>query len=478
MNNTGEPLITKQRLMRWTIAIVLLILAGYGIWYVLNHGALKVSSTSKTAEITVTPALNTVKVEATGKQGSLFTVLRNGEYIVTVKDGQKQQRSFVTVTSFGTKEVTLNPPEILGVEPVTNLSGPTFAVSRDNLSMLDIDSSKIVSIGKENEYRFSDDTYQYESAVWTSTNNGYAVAKKTVDRQKRFMQITDGASTEVALPGAFSDQTYLAFNTSPSGDLYVLLDGQLSKRRSDGSYEKIIETNRQAFIQSVSPKYVTLLYRDAEERCEYQFVSLQKKTIKKMPVTCVQSPDYSFSAKWSVDEKYLALTTGDYLAVYDQNFVEQYKVPDPTAAHPVWMSESELTYVSGNNVWKYNLKTKTSSVVSTTPQYVSIQTMKKADDNDTLYFIGRADDQLTLYRTIKATEDLTPIQKLAESNMHELDYFCSIRYVNFISPKIIASTSPTDQADCTALIENYLSAITVPSLPIQYILDEEFGYLD
>ncbi len=456
----------------------LLILTGYGLWYILNHGALKVISDSRTAEITITPTNETDLIKASGNKGSLTAILRNGTYIVTVKDGQKQQKTFVSVSAFSIKEVTLSPPKLLGTEPVTNLSGPTFAASKNNLSLIDTDSAKVVSVDQNNEYRFSDDTYQFESGVWTSAMNGYAVALKTVDRQKAFLQITNGTVREIALPEAFTNQTYMAFNTNPSGELYVIQNGKVYIRSSAGVYTKIIETNKQALIRSVSSKYISLLYRNAEEECEYQFVSLQQKTIKKMPVTCVQNPDYGYSAAWSADEKYLALTTGSYLAVYDQNFDEQYKIPDPKAAHPVWLSADELAYISGNNVWKYNVDSKTSSVISTTPLYVSIQTMKKADDSDTIYFVGRADDQLSLYRTAAASDTITPIQKLAESNMYELKYFCRIRYINFVSPKLIASTSLDQQSECTKIIEDYLSSITVPTIPIQYILNEEFGYLD
>lgn len=475
---SDQPTIAASRIIRWAIVLALVLLAGFGLWYVLSHGALRVSSNSKTAEISVTLVTETDKVAATGKNGSLFSVLPNGDYIVTAQDGQRQQKTFVTVSAFGTKEISLNPPELLGSEPVTNFSVSSFAASIDKLSMFDSDSAKFISVGQDNIYNFSDDTYQFESGVWTSAMNGYAVTKATVDQQKRFIQISDGAIREVPLPGKFTDQTYMAFNTSPTGELYVMQDGVLSKREADGAYEKIVETNKQALVQSVNSKYVSLMYRNAEEECEYQFVSLQSKTIKKMSVTCVQSPDYSYSARWSADEKYLALTTGDYLAVYDQSFVEQYIIPDVQAAHPVWLSASELSYVSENNVWKYDVQTKTTSIIATTPEYISIEGMRKADDSNTLYFIGRIDDQLTLYRTTAKADPLSSAEKVAQSNMHELDYFCRIRYINFVSLKIIASTSPEDQGDCTTLIEEYLSSITVPSLPIQYILDEEFGYFD
>ena len=478
MYGSEQTAVPLSKIVRWAILAVLALLVAYGIWYAFNHGALRVSSNSKAAEITVTPAIDPETVSATGSDGSLFTVLPNGDYIVIAKEGEKQQKTLVTVSAFGTVETTLNPPELLGVEPVTNLAVPIFAASKNNLSMIDVDSAKIVSVSQDNTYTFSDGTYQFESGVWTSAGNGYAVARNTADQQKRFLQITDGSIRELALPNAFNNQTYLAFNTSPSGELYVMQDGVFYKRSTDGAYSKIVQTNKQALVQSVSKKYATLFYRDTEEQCEYQFVSLEKKTIKKMPVSCVQSPGYSFSAKWSADEKYLALTTGDYLAVYNQDFVEQYKIPDPRAAHPNWLSSNELAYVSTNNIWTYNVDTKTSSAIGVTPPYISIQSMKKADDSNTLYFLGGADELITLYRTVAASDTITPIQKLADSNMHELDYFCHIRYMNFISPKLIASTSPIMQSECTTIIEEYLASMTVPSLPIQYILDEEFGYLD
>ena len=104
MYGSEQPVVPANKILRWGIVLALVLLAGFGLWYVLSHGALRVSSNSKTAEISVTLVTETDKVAATGKNGSLFSVLPNGDYIVTAQDGQKQQKTFVTVSALAQKK--------------------------------------------------------------------------------------------------------------------------------------------------------------------------------------------------------------------------------------------------------------------------------------------------------------------------------------------------------------------------------------
>lgn len=469
---------TQARLIRYGVLILAIILAIVATWYAMTHGGIQVKTASDSAEITVSPEKdsNTPSAKATGK--SLFSIINTGRYIVTVKDGNKQTRTLVEVTRFKVNEVTLTPPEVGFSEAVTNISSPAFVVSSSALSLLDSGLSEIVSINKDTVYTHTDKTIAYESAVWQKAGEGYAVGRKSDTNDRVLAKVTGGKTQVIATPKPITSATYLAFDVSSDGTFYLLQDGEFYSSKGDGNYTSVGNTDKEASVLSVSTSTAAFLYRNAEEQCEIQFLNLSNKSIKKLPVECVQDPSYTYSATWSPDATQLALTTGTALKIFDKNLSTKTIVPDYAASHPVWLNNDTLVYTSKNSVWSYTLSTNISSVIAATPDYVTVQSLRKSDDSDTLYFTGSADNLLTLYRIQKSGDSLGDIQKLSESNMQTLSLSCRIRYINFTKAQVIVQTSDSTRAACTDETKNYLSSIGVSISSFQYDIREELGYSD
>ncbi|MBC7764538.1 hypothetical protein H7Y29_02395 [Microbacteriaceae bacterium] len=469
---------TPRRLIRYGVFLILAVLVLVAGWFALHHGGIKVNTKSSNAEISVAPEKDQNSPSATATGNSLFSIVKTGAYIVTVKDGPKQTKTAVNVSLFKVSEVTLTPPEVGFSEAVTNISTPSFAVSSSSLSLLDSTEDELASVNSNNSYTHSDNTISYESAVWQKAGEGYAVGRRSDTNDRVLVKITGNKPQPITTPKPITAGTYLAFDVTASGDFYLLQDGELFSSKGDGNYQSKGNTNKEASILSVNNDRVAFLYRNSEEQCDIQFLKLSDKSMTKRAVECIQNPSYTYSASWTADDKKLALTTGISLEILDANLSTKTTVPDRAAAHPVWLNNDTLIYTSENNVWSYNTSTNTSSVVATTPKYVSVQSLKKSDDAETLYFTGSADNLLTLYRIQKQGNSLSDTQKIGESNMQTLSKLCHVRYVNFTKIQLVLQTAESTRAECTNDAKNYLSTIGVPLDSFQYDIREEFGYTD
>lgn len=469
---------TPKRLIRYGIVLVGAILLISAIWFALTHGGIKVTTKSSGAIISVIPKDNQGASTAVSTGTSLFSIIKTGTYIVIVKDGQKQIRTTVDVSLFKVAEVTLTPPDVGFSEAVTNISTPSFAVSSSSLSLLDGKENELAAINNSNSYSHTDKSISYESAVWQKEGDGYAVGRKSDTNDRVLVKIIGNKTQPVATPKPITPETYLAFDVTASGDFYLLQDGELFSSKGDGNYQSKGNANKEASILSASASEVTFLYRNSEEQCEIQFLKLSDKSTTKRSVDCIQDPSYTYSASWSPDSKQLALTTGTSLDILDEKLNTMITIPDRAAAHPVWLSNDTIVYTSGNSVWSYTLSTKTSSVIAATPEYVSVQSLKKSDDTDSLYFTGSADNLLTLYRIQKQGNSLGDAQKLGESNMQTLSKVCRVRYVNFTKVQLILQTAESTRTECTNNAKDYLSTIGVALDSFQYDIREEFGYTD
>jgi hypothetical protein len=473
-----NSLITPRQIIRYGLLLVVVVAVGLALWFIFTHGGIKVKTASSSAEISVSPENNQNMASASGTGKSFFSFIRNGHYIVTVKEGKKQTRTAVDVSSFSTKEVTLIPPDIQFSEAVTNISAPYFAVSSSSLSLLDTTEGELASVDLNNYYQHTDTTTNYESVVWLKAGEGYAVGRKSDTNDRILVKIIDNKPQVITTPKPITSETYLAFYVTSNGTFYLLQDGELYSSTGDGNYQPRGGTNKEASILSANNQFIAFLYRNSEEQCEIQFLKLSDKTLTKRSVTCIQDPSYAYSASWSPDAKNLALTTGKSLEILDENLAMRATIPDYTAAHPVWLNSDTLVYTSKNNVWSYTLSTNTASVIATTPQYVDVQSLRKADDSDELYFSGSADGAPTLYRIRHQGNDLSDIQKLSESNMQTLSRVCHTHYINFTKAQLVLSTAESTRAECTDETKSYLSSIDTSISSFQYDIREEFGYTD
>ncbi len=470
--------ISLRQLLRYGLLIGAVIVVGLVIWFTYTHGGINIKTESGTAEISIAPDKNQVSVAAKATGKSLFTILKNGRYIVTVKDGQKQTRTAVIVSSFNVKEISLTPPEIKFSEAVTNISLSSFAVSSSNLSFLDSAQGEIAFIDSNNIYQHTDISVTYDSVVWSRAGDGYGVGRKLGTDERVLMKITDNKPGVASTPAPITPETYLAFGFSSDGYFYIMQDGTLYRTKGDGNYQSVGNTNRQASIVSINAHYATFLYRDREEKCEIQFLNLTSKIIVKKSVECIQDPSYIYSSQWSADGKQLALTTGKSLEILDEKLVVQSTIPDYLATSPLWLTSDTLVYISRNSVWSYTGSSGTSSVIATTPEYIDVQMLQKADDSDELYFSGVIDDQSTLYRVSARGDALRDIQMLSESNMQILSTVCRIHYVNFTKPQIVLTTATVTRSQCDSETKSYLSSIKTSIDSFQYDIREEFGYTD
>lgn len=465
---------TTDRIVRWGIITIVLLCLLWLLWFVFTHGGTEISTSNTNAEISILKNDKSEEILASGKQ-SVFKILPIGTYIVSVKDNNHIQRSEVSVSRFTLTKKQLKTSKNLSVSPVTNMQATSFNLNERTLGLLDTDSGKLSYIDKNDSYTFTDDAFMFENAVYKNATEGYALGVEAETQQKSLVRFNGTAIQKIVTPTPITQSTYLSYNISRNGDLYVIEDGALY-RYQNNTFQKLTEVNKENFILSLTDQFITMLYRDKEENCELQIYSFTTKSTKKIPLNCVQSPDYITSAQWSPDNSKLLVSAGGFTDVYDTNYTKLYSVPDTQSSNGIWDSNDTIVYASKNFLWRYNLTTKISSTIAATPDYITVLNLTKSSDE--YLFTGRADSTLTLYRTSQSEPSLN-VQKLSESNMHTLSDGCRIRYTNLSSTKIIAATSESSKGECGLLIQSYLSSITInAAIPVQFLLSEEAAYTD
>lgn len=469
----SDGTINLQKIFRYSFIVIIVSALAWVVWFVINHSVVEI--TADNSDITITSESASQVVYATGK-GKLMTVLKNGTYIVSAQKNNSIQRSKLVVSPFKITKISLTPRNLLQTQPITNFQTTSFYPSSSQLGFLDEDSGKLSFIGRGGEYEYSSDSYWIENAVWKSPTEGYAVARKIESDSKVFIHFEKTAISEVNLPTQLTRQTYFAYVTSASGELYVIEDGGLFRRAGE-SFDRIADISRENFLLSSTKNYISMLNRDSEENCELQIYDIKKSSLKKIPLQCIQSSDYIYSAEWSSDEKKLIVSSGGEVSVYSSDdYKKIYTVPDPHASNGFWDSNDDIVYASKNNLWRYSTKTGVSDVIATTPKYITLLNLRKGDGE--YYFSGRTSSSVSLYKT-SSTQPPLDASKLSESDMHQVSAGCSIRYNNFDNLQLIAGSSEQMKGDCESAIRDYLSSITVStSIPIKFVLSEELGYSD
>ncbi len=448
-----------------SVVITLLLLA----WYLFTHGAVSISTNSKTAVVSIAPEDNQTSESTKSSDGQLFSILGTGTYIVTATEGDKQVKQLIVVTPFHILNRTLSLADIASSEPVTNFDSSSFITSSQGISLFDRNQKAISSIDSSNHFSTSDPKYRFDYVSWRSYGNGLATVHTGDSDERVFMAINSMIPTEVPLPTPLTNQTYLSFLAGRSGSDFITEDGILYRRSAEGRYERIVDVDKTATLLSASTTAVALLSSNAETDCKIHLVSLATKKMSDLPAHCSQSSGYSFNVSWSPQHRYTAIANGSSLKVYNDALQEQYTIPDSNASSPLWLSDTELTYIAKNSVWKYNIDTKTSTAIGTIPLYTTVTNLQKKEGSSDLYFTGITSESSSLYRLVNK-EPAVDILKINESATSAITDNCSLHFVNLTSFNLIISTSKPLQTSCDTDVNNYLSTIGISKPPVQYDL--------
>ncbi|MCA0228344.1 hypothetical protein LCH21_02740 [Patescibacteria group bacterium] len=468
-----EPIINVRKIIRIGLIAVGVLCVLWFIWFVTQHGGVKITANDNNASVIIMP-FDDQRTVAESK-GSVYSFLPIGDYIARISLDGKETRRVFSIKAFSVQDISLKLADTTQVSPVTNFFPASFAVSGQNISFFD---SERQSLGQVRDtYSDIDSTLVYETAIWSSFGNGYAVARDPKTNERRFIKITDSHVATFSTPAPITTQTYLAFSVSRDGTLFVIQDG-LIYSYSNSSYTKLAETSKQATIVGSNNQTLSLFLRSSEDSCEMQFFSITKKSVtKKQPVECIHSPSYDYAVVWSGDNKSVAITQGNSLVITNNSFETSYTIPDQQASNPLWLSNDELVYVAANKVWKYSISKQESTTLGSVPNYITLLSLERDQESQTLYFTGSASDVVSLYKLTSQTPDINAV-KLGESNMQTLSDYCQIRYINTSKLVVIGFAAPEYVDFCRKSISQYTASIGLPDIPIEFSLLTDIGQVE
>ena len=136
----------------------------------------------------------------------------------------------------------------------------------------------------------------------------------------------------------------------------------------------------------------------------------------------------------------------------------------------IWKDESTILYGAANNLWEYNISTRTSRLVSSLATYYSVIGLER--DNSQYLMSASYSSGNLLFRT-SDTEDSDISARLGESNIHQLTAGCSIFFTHFTKPYIHLVVQGDASEICQQEAEAYLESISVDPTAIQFSVSYE-----
>lgn len=272
-------------------------------------------------------------------------------------------------------------------------------------------------------------------------STSYAVAK--INRQ---------AVSIVSLP--FTAKSTSTFAVSPNKIWYVCDGHTIYRANGDGSFTKIFTSKKDVTLGSAT--------NDA-----LLFIEKQKDATRESDISIlhIDGTKYTiegelYESSWSPSGDKLLVSSDETPGIYNTSFNFVHSLPEGNVVSPVWLSDSSVAFIRGGNIWRYDLTTGKSVVVSSIDSVIGTPSALSFDKSSGFLY-------LSIYRTgfIKPTFMLDRInlgsQKLPDANIASrlslvfprVDSACAINYMNFTSLSVVYKQTASGE-NCVSTAKN------------------------
>jgi hypothetical protein len=389
--------------------------------------------------------------------GSFSSMLPSGNYVITAKLDLSSSQKIVNLKSGETKKVEISIGVVGDAEPVSNREARNIIVDTA-LSFLDRASGNIYRVDQANNEKLIQASRGFSTVQWAGSS--YGVGQDTTGQ---LFRITDNATT-IAAPFEYNNKT--TFALSPNRSLYVSDGKKLYFSKPEGSSKLLYTSTKQISVMAGSDTFVMLSETQSDSKEGSIIVVDQNGSTKR-------SDGETYSATWSPSGKLVFLSGGNKNGVFDASLNVVSGLPDSNVNAPAWLDDNTLLYGVNDKLWKYDISSKTSSIITSlgssgqisqvSPSkdgaYIYMSVQKNNDSGDFSFALSR----LGLNNQPRAA-GLNRIQLVVPNTVSG----CSLGYTNFTHLTITVKNISSSQEACLQSSKTYLQQYGVDLSSLQF----------
>jgi len=455
---TNNPRI-KLKLL--PLAVIVMVCAFLGARFLLTYlTTAEVDVTTNTSNYISIVRLGTTTSSSpiAQGQGKLSARLHTGAYSIGVGRIQTTTQRTVLVHAHHNQHLSINTISVNQLESVTNDAAYDLVFNNNNIAFLDLYSRNLISIDDQNNEQLLNTGYSLTEVKWASPT--YGVAQ---DQASNLYLVNSGSVSKLTIPQTVNNNNYAI---APNKDLYVS-NGKVVYSGIPGSTMiPIFRSTQKISILGASNNGVLINISGTSPSGDTMVViSSTGKTY--------EATGKAVEAAWSPSGKYLVITSSDSTKVYSNQlkFVEQLPANDVTS--PVWLGNNAIFYGVNNGVWRYSLAAEKADLLATTPS-----------SNFDVYQLTLSQDDAYIYvltQSIQSSNRLYVLSRLGLLNQPAstvvlgLQAFlpntvdgCSIGYLNFSQPIVIAQPTDSPTLNCNSVAQTYLQEYGLDTASLKF----------
>lgn len=462
-------MIDTQKIRRFIIIGTILVVILLSGWYGVTHGRVTVSAPGAT-QITIRQNIDRSKDVVDTNSSQLDHTLQTGSYIVRATNNEGSVEKVVDIKPFRNEIVSLTIPKKQLFNTVSNGALHSVHTMKSGYTYYVITSGSSSQLWRESAEVSPERVFLYGENVYSIVWSGdYGLGIKHTNNVPTLFVVHNGNISQIASP-KIDNSASIAVDERREA-WWVLSDSTLFSLNNRGgvlnSISSDISSNESSLI-AATKGYVATAISDSETLS--QEISILSTTSGKktssIPSVATYGTDSGSDFFWSPDGSKFLLVTNRSLSIYYNNRAESVDTAVPAGVtSAIWKDESTILYGAANNLWEYNISTRTSRLVSSLATYYSVIGLER--DNSQYLMSASYSSGNLLFRT-SDTEDSDISARLGESNIHQLTAGCSIFFTHFTKPYIHLVVQGDASEICQQEAEAYLESISVDPTAIQF----------
>lgn len=427
-----DPAIRNRRLLRRTLMVVILgmilLLGSIQLYRYLTTGRLIINSSSKNALITVHTLTSASPIASAGSP--LRTRLKAGIYSVEVSVNSYKLSRVVTVHNRQTTRLSLNPPEAIGVEPVSDTTASYIEAGPKTLYFVN-SSGYLVAINNQNIQSTINNKVAFRQIVWADSSFGVGI-----DPSGQLYEISNGNISKLNTPFSVNAKEMPLFAVAANHTVYLEYQKQVYRQTGANQYTKIYSTTQDPTSMAASNNELVI---DINPDTNGNHTTASSSIVV-VPVTGspVSANIGSYFAVPSPDGKFIAVSGSRGGAILNNSLSQVAIIATPNLENPVWLNNTTLFYTDTSTLWTYSLPTQQAELKASAPLGGTITELSLSDNGDYLYLGATHIDGQPMIDRIGLNNQPVPQLLTQLSDIMPYagnDYFMSL--TNFSAPPLI-----------------------------------------
>lgn len=444
-----------RRIIAGFILVVVLIFAALWLYHYFFFGKISVKTGTDSNIVKITRiSVNESSTFSKQGQGSTSARVKPGTYSVSVYRASSTYGITRTVKIKARQSIklSLDPPAMLGVEPVTGRAVSSVYATDSQLFYLDSLSGLIGHVDAGGKFTNPLPNLRFKNVQWVSPN---LAVGQTTDNNAYLIR---NNVASLLPPNSDISASYVLSATGTLyagmvGNVYVSTAGSPQSFYAGGNFEKIYSPGTPTRLIPGKGNLAVIEIGKRESANSLAVVDSSGKVTEK---------DIDVSqAAWSPDGKYLAVAlNGNYIIMTPKlSQVKVFSAQQSSAV--VWLDDDTILYNSSNKLWKYSMSKDQSEQLTSLSAGNNITGIFLSSDKKYVYLATSSadtDGDGQLLRLGLANQSFDKSFKALAAFLPEDVGSCSLNYINFIKPALTISYPKfeTDGSLCVSAAKSEL----------------------